>query len=150
MKHLWILFFAVLIGVALIPGTVAQRPGISKRSEEVPPTPSAIKGPGLTMNPNFGKVPLYFIPNKGQVNEKAKFYAKTSRYTLWMTREGLVFDSVRKVEEGRQTTDDGFQTKGDRQGSYLSRGGYREGCFAVGVPGCQQTYRNGSTRNHPA
>jgi len=87
MKRILNLFFAVLIGVLFIPGSAEQRSGIE-----------AIKGPRLTMNPNFGKVPLYFIPNKGQVNEKAKYYAKTSRYTLWMTKEGLVFDSVRKVE----------------------------------------------------
>jgi hypothetical protein len=87
MKRLLILFFAVLIGVWLFPGSAEQRPGIE-----------TINGPKLTLNPNFGKIPLYFIPNKGQVNEKAKFYAKTSRYTLWMTEEGLVFDSVRKVE----------------------------------------------------
>ena len=54
--------------------------------------------PGLEMNPDFGNIPLYFIPNKGQVNEKALFYAKTSSYTLWMTGEGLVFDSSRKLK----------------------------------------------------
>jgi len=47
---------------------------------------------------NFGKLPLYFITNKGQVNQKAAFYAKTSRYTLWLTKEGLVFDRIKKVE----------------------------------------------------
>ncbi len=59
---------------------------------------------------NFGKFLLYFIFNKGQVNEKAKFYAKASRYTLWLTKEGLVFDSFKKlkveVEMGKQKTDD--------------------------------------------
>ena len=67
---------------------------------------STVNRPGLAVDANFGKVPLYFIPNKGQVNEKAIFYAKTSRYTLWMTKQGLVFDSIRQVEAGRQTTDD--------------------------------------------
>ncbi|MFC2155187.1 SBBP repeat-containing protein [Acidobacteriota bacterium] len=43
---------------------------------------------------DFGKVPLYFIPNRGQVHKKATFYAGTPGYTLWMTREGLVFDRV--------------------------------------------------------
>jgi hypothetical protein len=102
MKRLMVLFFAVSIGGLLITGTAGQQPGIHKKGEEVSPTPSAIKGPGLTLNPQFGKVPLYFIPNKGQVNEAAKYYAKTSRYTLWITKGGLVFDSVRKVkaEEG--------------------------------------------------
>ncbi len=49
-------------------------------------------------DPDFGKIPLYFIPNQGQVDGKARFYAKTPRYTLWMTKEGLVFDSMRKGE----------------------------------------------------
>jgi len=37
------------------------------------------------------------------VNEKAKFYAKTSKYTLWITQEGLVFDSARKIQ-GKDNT----------------------------------------------
>ena len=48
--------------------------------------------------PDFGEIPLYFIPNRGQVDGKARFYAKTSWYTLWMTKEALVFDSIRKKE----------------------------------------------------
>jgi hypothetical protein len=48
--------------------------------------------------PDFGEIPLYFIPNRGQVDGKACFYAKTSWYTLWMTKEALVFDSIRKKE----------------------------------------------------
>jgi hypothetical protein len=52
----------------------------------------------LKPNIKYGKLPLYFIPNNGQVNEKAKFYVKASRYTLWLTREGFVFDSVKKVK----------------------------------------------------
>jgi len=47
---------------------------------------------------NFGNIPLYFVFNKGQVHKKVKFYAKASRYTLWLTKEGLVFDSMRKVD----------------------------------------------------
>lgn len=36
--------------------------------------------------------PLYFIPNKGQVDAKVLYYSKTPGYTLWATRQGLVFD----------------------------------------------------------
>jgi endonuclease/exonuclease/phosphatase family metal-dependent hydrolase len=53
----------------------------------------------LSLNPNFGKIPLYFIPNEGQVDERALFYAKASRYTLWLTKEGLVFDSTRRIKK---------------------------------------------------
>ncbi|NIN35066.1 MAG: hypothetical protein GTN53_27740, partial [Candidatus Aminicenantes bacterium] len=47
-----------------------------------------------TIARNFGNIPLYFIPNRGQMNEKALFCAKTRTYTLWITKEGLVFDSL--------------------------------------------------------
>jgi len=53
------------------------------------------------INIDYGKIPLYFIPNKGQVDGNALFYAKTSQYILWITKEGLVFDSVKKT--GKET-----------------------------------------------
>jgi hypothetical protein len=58
------------------------------------------KLPGNVAKPDidFGKIPLYFVTNRGQVNKKAKFYAKASRYTLWLTKEGLVFDSTKEAE----------------------------------------------------
>jgi len=52
----------------------------------------------LKISPDYGTTALYFIPNEGQVHDKALFYAKASRYTLWMTKEGLVFDSSRRIE----------------------------------------------------
>ena len=53
----------------------------------------------LKISPDYAKIPLYFIPNEGQINEKALFYAKASRYTLWMTEEGLVFDSIKRTKK---------------------------------------------------
>ena len=47
----------------------------------------------LTLQPDYGNIPLYFIENQGQVAEQARFYAKTPGYTLWVTSNGLVFDS---------------------------------------------------------
>ncbi len=41
----------------------------------------------------FTNIPLYFIPNQGQVDGEARYYARTSAYTLWLTPQGLVFDS---------------------------------------------------------
>lgn len=50
----------------------------------------------MGVNPNYGNLPLYFIPNKGQVHNDAIFYAVTTKYKLWITREGLVFDSSKR------------------------------------------------------
>ncbi len=47
----------------------------------------------MSIDSDFGDFPLYFITNKGQVHEKALYYARTPRFTLWLTHSGLVFDS---------------------------------------------------------
>ncbi len=96
MKRFFISSLVVLVGIvvisASIPGTKMQgdtySPGIKK--------PDVKSSTLVKMDPGFGKIPLYFIPNQGQVDEKVRFYAKTPAYTLWMTKEGLVFDSVKK------------------------------------------------------
>ena len=48
---------------------------------------------------NFAEMSLYFIANKGQVNDKVKFYAKASKYTLWLTKEGMFFDTVKRTPQ---------------------------------------------------
>jgi hypothetical protein len=53
--------------------------------------------PGTVYNAvSFGEIPLYFFPNHGRFREQAEFYARTPGYTLWMTKSGLVFDSIRQ------------------------------------------------------
>ena len=51
------------------------------------------------LNFSLAKVPLYFIPNRGQADARALFYAKTPAYTLWIAPEGIVFDSTRRREK---------------------------------------------------
>ena len=52
-----------------------------ERQESAKNRAEAIKNTGNFKSPkiqsNFGKIPLYFIPNKGQVDARALFYAKT-------------------------------------------------------------------------
>jgi len=55
---------------------------------------------------SLGKLPLYFIANRGQVDEQARYYAKASRYTLWLTPEGLVFDSLRVEDKAKEPVPD--------------------------------------------
>jgi hypothetical protein len=54
----------------------------------------------LEISPDYGKIPLYFIPNEGQIHEKALFYARASGYTLWLTKEGLIFDNIKGIKNG--------------------------------------------------
>jgi len=68
------------------------------RTQKIMKTQEKFKS--LKKSPDYGKIPLYFIPNKDQVHDKALFYAKASRYTLWLTKEGLVFDSIKRIKKG--------------------------------------------------
>ena len=96
MKRLLILCVGIVVALLLV---FVYVPLESKRVRDITYSQEVEKA---QLNPSThvkidtesGKIPLYFIPNKGQVDETARFYAKTSRYTLWLTKEGLVFDSV--------------------------------------------------------
>ena len=75
--------------------------GIGLAQEKALDTPVAnvqTIGKTATLTPDFGKIPLYFIANKGQIDEQARFYARASRYTLWITPQGMIFDSVKKTK----------------------------------------------------
>ena len=50
----------------------------------------------VSISKMYGKIPLYFIKNRGQFDRKALFYSRTKDYTLWVTKKGLVFDKIYK------------------------------------------------------
>ncbi|MCK5058837.1 MAG: hypothetical protein KAT34_19475, partial [Candidatus Aminicenantes bacterium] len=87
MRKFMNILFALIIGITLAPDcrgdvNINLERTIMNRGQS-----------SLTISPGYGNTPLYFIPNKGQVAEKALFYAKTPGYTLWLKKKGLVFDS---------------------------------------------------------
>ena len=46
----------------------------------------------------WGKLPLYFIKNDGQVDERAKFYEKSAGHTTFFTKEGVYLSMVKESE----------------------------------------------------
>jgi hypothetical protein len=94
-KPLFVILLLVFIGLILT-GASANKQAISK--DPVLSQENSQK-PKLAVDVDFGKIPLYFIHNQGQVDQQARFYAKASRYTLWLTEKGLVFDSSRPIKE---------------------------------------------------
>ena len=62
----------------------------------------------------YGKLPLYFIENKGQLDPKVRFYVKTSGQTIYFTNEKIVFDLLRAKEgtgKGREGAKKGHQNR---------------------------------------
>ena len=92
----------LLVGVMLISISPDNTPVLDSNGEAVVGLSNI--NPRKATAPGFGEIPLYFIPNKGQLNDKVKFYANTLAYTLGMTTEGLLFDIIRKARgEGADT-----------------------------------------------
>ncbi len=90
---------------ALIAGALLIISLVSSASYQIRQTPQIDTRPQLKklkLDIDYGKIPLYFIPNEGQVADEALFYADTSKYTLWITKDGLVFDSLRKLDHPKQ------------------------------------------------
>lgn len=90
-KHLFFLLILFVFFSVQASMTQIHTPNPHKRKIIKPQDPFK----NLHADQDYGKIPLYFISNEGQVNEKVLFYAKTSNYTLWLTEEELVFDGTR-------------------------------------------------------
>jgi hypothetical protein len=103
MRKLAIIISLIFLGIIFIDATEGWIQNVNQTGNsnshtlrEAAPAPKCnLPSSSLAIKPDFGKIPLYFIPNRGQADRKALFYAKTSRYTLWVTRDRLNFDSVR-------------------------------------------------------
>ena len=59
----------------------------------------------------YGKLGLYFIENKGQLDSKVRFYVKTAGQTLYFTDEGIVFDLFRKTTAGEKKYKKGIEQR---------------------------------------
>jgi hypothetical protein len=112
MKRLVFLCFVVL---AIMIATFAS----DTRLMEIKQQPITVKK-GI----NSLLIPLYFIPNQGQVNKNVQFYARTRGYTLWLTKQGLIFDCIEKSETTHSTpAGHPFQNGNNREFSHSPKPG---------------------------
>jgi uncharacterized repeat protein (TIGR02543 family) len=58
----------------------------------------------------YGKLPLLFIENEGQVDETVRYYVKASGQTVHNTEENIVFDLIRSGLAGADDTADFEET----------------------------------------
>ena len=49
----------------------------------------------VRMAQSYGRLPMYFIENRGQVDKQVKYYARGPGHTLFFTKEGLVMTLAR-------------------------------------------------------
>jgi len=92
-------FGSVLIVIILLThanpaGATSRSANIAEESTILRPRSSHI---GLT--DNWGKMPVYFIANQGQMDERVAFYVQGSDKTLYFTPDGVTFALTQKVSE---------------------------------------------------
>jgi hypothetical protein len=57
----------------------------------------------LQVNREFGKMPMYFIPNRGQMDEQVDYYVQGKDKTVYFTDEGITF-ALAKAKENDGTS----------------------------------------------
>jgi hypothetical protein len=89
---------ALLAGVLLISLFLPVPAGPEKAYAEVAPPPakpapdfSLVASPKIKVEEAYGRLPLYFIENRGQVDRRVNLYAQAGGQTVWFTRDELCF-----------------------------------------------------------
>jgi hypothetical protein len=65
----------------------------------------------VQLQKDYGKLPLHFIPNQGQTDERVKYYAQGGGYSFFFTRDGVVLSlegERGRLNRGRQPGKDRF------------------------------------------
>jgi hypothetical protein len=84
-------FWAVLSGtmiVVLLAGAGGQMPNGQASPAE---SSSALGAGSLRIDSNFGKMPLYFIPNQGQMDARVAYSLQGKDKSIYFTSEGLTY-----------------------------------------------------------
>lgn len=95
---LGIIGFAVILLLIASTGG-ATGPQNAQKTDSIP-----FNSPPLKVDTNFGRMPLYFIPNKGQMDEHVAYYVQGKDKTLYFTSEGIIFDLAEPSEENENST----------------------------------------------
>jgi len=74
--------------VLLFAGAGGQEPGFQVSS---PKAPSVVRSGSLKVEPDFGKMPLYFIPNQGQLDARVAYSLQGKDKSIYFTTEGLTY-----------------------------------------------------------
>ena len=54
------------------------------------PTAAAPDGPHDQLSSAYANLPVAFVENRGQIDERVRYYAQGPRYAFYLTRDGLV------------------------------------------------------------
>ncbi|MBI1910900.1 MAG: SBBP repeat-containing protein [Deltaproteobacteria bacterium] len=95
-------FLALLLAVlTLLAGTgwADDAHNLEKKKDE--PLKSPVAGGTAALHNDFGKLPLYFIKNAGQLEKKVRYFEKGSGHATYFTNDGVYLNLTRRVAQDR-------------------------------------------------
>ncbi len=100
-KHVYVmtLLFSIFIVYA----------GLANAETSIPTLNKPDQATQAKLSENYGKLPLSFVQNDGQIDEKVKFYERGSWHSAYFTSEGVYLELISRketkaVEEKNQNT----------------------------------------------
>ncbi|MCX6579113.1 MAG: hypothetical protein NT166_02895 [Candidatus Aminicenantes bacterium] len=64
---------------------------VQKGNPMPPDANNGLKPANVRIDKDYGKMPLYFIPNKGQIGKQVYYYVQGKDKTVYFTSEGLTY-----------------------------------------------------------
>jgi|GEM_PF-3423386 len=87
--------------------TINGKPVAVRRQEKHGDTPNCTPGvPDRQTHEAYGKLPLYFIRNDGQMDDRVKFYEKGIGHAVFFTEDGVYLSLAGGQEAGSPMSDD--------------------------------------------
>jgi len=123
LKRIFVSFLAYLMAFYPMLGYTATKGEVEVSS----PLAGEGKGEGdlnestkVKLQETYGKLPLYFIQNNGQVDEKVKFYEKGSGHATFFTKEGVYLSLHKEAEVNKSVMEQGNRVAVNDRGEGVS------------------------------
>jgi hypothetical protein len=87
MRKFWTILSGAMI-IVFLTGAGEQGPKVQTTSAQTSSIPGSA---ALKVDQDFGKMPLYFIPNQGQMDAQVAYYLQGKDKTIYFTSEGLTY-----------------------------------------------------------
>ncbi len=84
-----------LIFAALIVAVLSLMPSLADTMLPQPSADSTDEAVRTGVLEAYGKLPVLFIRNDGQLDDRVEYYVRAAGQTLYFTEEGIVFDLTR-------------------------------------------------------
>lgn len=95
-KHI---FFKYFVGVLTLLGSVVLAAGqLWALAPPAPPAASPSVGPKSQVAESYGRLPLFFIENQGQLDSQVKFYSRGQGQAIFFTPQGMTLSLNRPAK----------------------------------------------------